>query len=50
MSKSKLIQLGKGWKVTMLVTVTQSNAAETPAAKFGEPKLKADLTTLDNSR
>jgi hypothetical protein len=48
MSKSKLIQLGEGWKVTMSVTVTQPNATETPAAKFADPKLKADLTPLDN--
>jgi hypothetical protein len=49
MPKSKLIQLGEGWKVMMSVTVTQPNAVETPAAKFADPKLKADLTPLDNS-
>ena len=32
----------------MSVTVTQPNAAETPAAKFADPKPKADLTPLDN--
>jgi hypothetical protein len=50
MSKSKLIQLGKGWKVMMSVTVTQLNAMETPAAKFSDPRLKADLTPLDNGK